>query len=236
MEPLKPGRPGIRETEDVRPVAQSHIDAALPHVSRQVRDMVKVQVLTGARPGEVCRMRADWIDQTGEFLARVAGPVDMAGCWVYLPERHKTRHHGHHRIIPIGPEAQAVLKPYLEGRPQDSPLFSPREAVQERAVRQRQARKTKVQPSQQNRNKGIAKHGTEYTTGTYQNAITRACKLAKIPAWTPGQLRHTAATNLERQFGWEVARIVCGHRSLNTTRIYVATDLAKAFKAIAQAG
>ena len=33
--------------------------------------------------------------------------------WVYEPRRHKTQHHGRRRQILIGPNAQAILLPYL---------------------------------------------------------------------------------------------------------------------------
>jgi integrase len=49
---LRPGRSDARETEPVKPVPQEYVDAALPHCSRQVQTMIKLQLLTGMRPGE----------------------------------------------------------------------------------------------------------------------------------------------------------------------------------------
>jgi integrase len=54
---LKVGRSGARESAPVRPVSQEQIDAILKHVSRQVSAMIRLQFLTGMRPGEVCAMR-----------------------------------------------------------------------------------------------------------------------------------------------------------------------------------
>ena len=36
--------------------------------------------------------------------------------WSYVPASHKTEHHGIERIVFLGPQAQAVLTPFLEGR------------------------------------------------------------------------------------------------------------------------
>ncbi|MEJ7591114.1 MAG: hypothetical protein WKF77_06160 [Planctomycetaceae bacterium] len=34
-------------------------------------------------------------------------------------------------------------------------------------------------------------------------AIARACKLAKVPLWSPNRLRHNAATELRKEFDWK---------------------------------
>ncbi|MBI1903514.1 MAG: hypothetical protein HYS13_20620 [Planctomycetia bacterium] len=54
---LQHGRSNARETEPVKPVPQAFVDATLPHLSAQVATMIRLQLLTGMRPGEVCRMR-----------------------------------------------------------------------------------------------------------------------------------------------------------------------------------
>jgi integrase len=90
---LKHGR---TETAPVRPVAAADVEATLPHLSRIVGVMVRVQMLTGMRSGERCAMRTTDIDRSG--------PV-----WLYRPPAHKTSHHGLARVIAIGPRAQEVL-------------------------------------------------------------------------------------------------------------------------------
>jgi integrase len=62
--------------------------------------MVKLQLVTGARPGEVSSMTLGDIDKRG--------PV-----WIYRPSTHKSEHKGKSRIIPLGPKAQLLLKPWL---------------------------------------------------------------------------------------------------------------------------
>jgi integrase len=98
--PLKRGRTEARESEPVRPVPDDHVDAVLPHVSRQVAAMIKLQRLTGARPGEVVLLRPCDVDRND--------PV-----WIYRPHRHKTQYRSREREIFLGPKAQAVLRPWL---------------------------------------------------------------------------------------------------------------------------
>src|SRR5207248_2655716 len=73
---LQKGRTAARETEPVRPVDDATVDATLPFLTRHVRGLVEFQRLTGARPGEACRVRRCDID--------VAGAV-----WAYRPHHHK---------------------------------------------------------------------------------------------------------------------------------------------------
>jgi integrase len=163
---LRRGRTEARESEPVKPVADALVDAIRPHVSRQVWAMVELQRLTGMRPGEVSIMRT--ID------------LDMAGrIWIYTPTSHKTQHHGKDRRIHIGPRAQAILKPWL--RPELAAyLFQPREAEAERKARLREARKTRVQPSQMDRSRPRPERapGERYDTDSYRQAIARACDRA----------------------------------------------------------
>lgn len=46
--------------------------------------------------------------------------------------------------------------------------------------------------------------------------------------WSPNQLRHTAATEIRRQFGLEAAQVTLGHSNANVTQIYAERDLSKA--------
>jgi hypothetical protein len=62
---LERGRSEARETEPVGPVADSVVEAKLPRLTHTVRAMVQVQRLTGARPGEICLMRACDLDMSG---------------------------------------------------------------------------------------------------------------------------------------------------------------------------
>ena len=178
-------------------------------------------------------------------------------------EHHKTAHRGQQRRLLIGPQAQEILLPLLEGKGPDDWLFSPQEAVALQNAEKRKNRKTKVQPSQFDRRKARGRTrlpGPHYTVGSYSRAVTyaiakantaaacdackrlkpaercAACCAAAIPHWHPYQLRHNAATRLVQQFGWDIARMVLGHRQISMTRVYALDDVKKAADAVAKVG
>src|SRR5690606_18558207 len=162
-----------------------------PHVSRQVWALVQLQLLTAARPGELLPLRA--ID----IVTR--GPV-----WTYEPARHKNAHRGHSRTIYFGPRAQAVLRPSLDERPLQAPLFSPKAAEDERRAKLFAERVTPLscgnRPGTNRRRSPKREPGEVYTLSTYRRAIQRACERANVPAWSPHRLRHSAATKLREEF------------------------------------
>jgi integrase len=212
VEPLRRGRSEARETAPIKPVPDAFIDAIRPHVSRQVWAMVELQRWSGMRPSEVLTMRTMDIDTGGDV-------------WTYVPSAHKTEHHGKSRIVAIGPRGQDVLKPWL--RPElEAYLFSAREAEAERLARAREKRKTRVQPSQQDRRRKRPKHlpGDRYTRLSYAQAIRRGCEKAGVPSWTPNRLRHNWATLVRRTYGLDTSRACLGHSSAATTSIYAERD------------
>jgi integrase len=196
--------------------------------------MIELQRLTGMRPGEVCAMRTIDVNTAGRI-------------WEYIPASHKTEHHGKRRTIFIGPQAQVILRPWLRAE-LEAYLFQPREAEAERRAAQRLARKTKVQPSQQDRKKPRPRKqpGERYDTDSYRRAVAYGIKRANrdrasrgeppIPNWHPHQLRHNAGTRLRREFGLDIARAVLGHSSPVVTEIYAEIDQAKAADAMARIG
>ena len=228
VEGLKKGRTTAPEPEPVKPVADEIVDATLPHLPQIVADMVQFQRLTGCRPGEVCLLRPVDLDRSG--------PV-----WEYRPASHKTDYRGRERVIFIGPKAQVLLGKYLL-RDAAAYCFSPAESVKKRQVELRACRKTKVQPSQQNRRKKRPKKvpGDHYTRNAYCQAITRAIrsvnhkrtkeakKAAKkavlLPRWHANQLRHTRATEIRRTYGLEAAQVILGHAKADVTQVYAERD------------
>jgi integrase len=97
---LKIGRSAARDPEPVGPVTAAVVDSTICCLHPKVAAMVKVQLLTGARPSEICLMRKGEVDMSGEI-------------WIYRPAIHKTSYRGKTRIINIGPKAQGILAPYL---------------------------------------------------------------------------------------------------------------------------
>src|SRR5262249_49305716 len=114
---LTRGRHRVRETEPVKPVADKHVNAVLPHVSRHVAAMIQIQRLTGMRPGEVAGMHAAAIDRSKKI-------------WLYRLTDHKNSWRGHSRIVPLGKKAQELIKPFLSSN-KTGYLFSPKVAMAE---------------------------------------------------------------------------------------------------------
>lgn len=220
---IRRGEPGIRETEAVEPVKADQIAAVLPHVSAQVRTMVELQQLTGMRPGEVVIMRGRDIDRTG--------PV-----WTYRPHFHKNDHRGQGRLVFLGPKCQELLAPWLAAAvTPESYLFSPRDAEEARNRARSGRRATPAWPSHMQRNAtkrknggGKRPRGDHYRPTSYCRAVQDACEKAGIPTWSPNQLRHAAATEIRREHGIEMARILLGHKTAFTTEIYAEVDVASA--------
>lgn len=201
------------------------MDALLRLVSRQLSAMIRLQLLTGMRPGEVRLMRGCELEMTGRV-------------WTYTPASHKTEHHGIERPIYLGPQAQAVVEPFLK-TDLDAYLFSPQNAEHARNEERRANRKSKMTPSQAKRRRKRHAQRTpsdHYTKVSYYRAITRACDRAGVPSWFPNQLRHNAATRLRKEHGLEAAQVVLGHRTANVTQVYAERDHSKAREVMARIG
>lgn len=84
---LQSGRTTARDGDPVEPVDEATVTETLKHLSPVVGAMVQLQLLTGARPGELIVLR----------------PCDLTmgtdGVWTYRPEGHKTVHRGRERRI-----------------------------------------------------------------------------------------------------------------------------------------
>lgn len=210
VEGLKAGRSAAKETEPVRPVLQSHIDAVRAIAPATIRAMIDLQLTTAARPGEILRLRPCDLDRSGPvWLAKVRG---------------KSEHHGYGRTLYFGPRAQAVLKPFLLSRGPGEFMFSPKSAITERNV----DATTRRRPHQWTPERKTARTVNDcYDTGSYRKAIARLCDDAEVPRWHPHQLRHNAATSLRKEFGLEAARLFLGHTSADMTQIYTDLDVAK---------
>lgn len=209
---LKKGRTTARETKPVQPVCEKLVAETLKYCSSVVADMIRVQLLCGCRPDEVCRLVPSIIDRSGEI-------------WEAKFHEHKTAHHDHKRTVYFGPEAQRILTPYLL-RGEHDRLFRPIDS--ERKRRLGKPRKTPLtcgnRPgySSLTRSGKAAKRkpGEEYVTRSYAKAIAYACRKGRLQHWSPNRLRHTAATKLAEQFGLETAGAILGHSKLETTQIY----------------
>lgn len=245
LEGLRFGQSQARETEAVKPVSWPFVEQMIQHCPPTLEAMIRIQWLTGMRPGELCSMRGCDLDTT-------------QAVWVYRPASHKTQHRGHSREIFLGPQAQAILRPLLKPDLQ-APIFSPADADQQRREKKRLERKT---PEHQGNRPGTNRKrhpkrtpGRCYNVGAYRKAIEYACLsafpfpidtspaaldaltpdqrlalLAERRRWYrehrfhPHQLRHSAATEIRKRFGLQGAQVILGHKSLSVTQVYAECD------------
>jgi integrase len=233
----KGGSHGAPDRKPVKPVPGCHVLAVLPLLRSPVRAMVALQLLTGARPEEIRIMRCGDIDFDGPGM-----------CWLYEPGWWKLDHREHdlRRVIPLGPRAQAILRPLLRGD-SSAYVFRPADAVKELCAMRRASRKSPRWPShssdaRRRRYRGNRRRQVQateyYRADSYRSAIKRACEKAAVPPWTPYRLRHTAATAIRRRFDLDSARAVLGHSfdAHATTEIYAERDLALAASVAREVG
>ena len=238
---LRFGRTEARETEPVKPVDDKHVEAVLPYLTPHVAAMVQVQRLTGMRPDDVVNMRPCDIDKSADV-------------WIYERQEHKNRWRGHRRLIPIGPKAQEVLKPFLNRDPEVF-LFSPKESEawrhEHRPAYSGKKRKTPIYPSElrarekkkqaRRRRKTKRAKRDHYDTASYRRAINYGFLKARkagteIPHWHPNQLRHTRGTEIRKEHGVEAAQVVLGHARADVTQVYAEKNLAKAIEIARESG
>ncbi|QEG35163.1 tyrosine-type recombinase/integrase [Bythopirellula goksoeyrii] len=243
---LRKGRNGLREPAPVKPVDLAVVEQTLPFLSSVVSAMVKFQMHTGCRPGEVCNLKAGDVDRSGAV-------------WEARLKEHKTAHHGYERTIYIGPQAQEVLTPFLLRSAEDY-CFSPAEAMQEMRDRRNAERKTPRtcgnRVGTNRRRKPTRIPDAKYTTQSYGRAVSRGCELAfphelihsiaagkRTPGqraelrewntkhrWAPNQLRHSLATKVRREFDIDAAKTLLGHQSIGITEVYAEKDRKKAIE------
>lgn len=115
VEGLREGQADVREKDNIPPVPDEHVNDTLPFLSPTVAAMVQFQRLTGTRPAEVCRARCRDFDMSESV-------------WLYQLNSHKNKWRGKQRIVAVGPQAQEVLKPFLDRDP-DAYLFRPEESA-----------------------------------------------------------------------------------------------------------
>jgi integrase len=233
---IQKGRSEAPELEPVDEVPEWVVEATLPHVSSVVAAMIMLQRWTGMRPGEVCILRPCDIDRSGEV-------------WLYRPFRFKTDWRvGSERVVAIGPEGQRVLQPFLQ-RPPEAFCFSPQEAEAARAAVRRDCRRSPLTPSQAARKpkpNGQRRPREHYQSCSYRRAIERGVQTANrersragrrpLPMWSPNQLRHLRAGELEEALGIEASSAVLGHSKVETTAIYARRKRQLAYEAARRMG
>lgn len=102
VEALQPHRSPAAEPAGVRAAAEGNIEAAAAASADPIATMLRLQLLTGMRSGELVTMR------------RADVSTDDAGHRMYKPREHKTEHLGFERIVPLGPRAAQLLDEQLK--------------------------------------------------------------------------------------------------------------------------
>ena len=211
VKPLQHGRSAAKSEKKVRPVAVETIEQTLPELPSVVADLVRLQLHSGMRSSEMLKLRTCDID--------MSRPI-----WRYSPGLHKGSWKGKDRVAYLGPVCQEVLKPYLDrvGEDKERYLFSPKDSVEAHKRKRREGRKSKVQPSQQDRSKPNPKcgPGDRYRRDSYRNAILRACERLGIDRWFPHQLRHTAGTLAREVAGLDGSQHFLGHNHQKVSERY----------------
>ncbi len=223
---LTEGDYGVEACDDIEPIAVDVVERTIKILPEVVADMVQIQTLTGARPGEVCRLTPGMFDRSGDV-------------WVAKLQKHKTSKKRKRRFIFFGPQAQSIVRPYLL-RSSSSPLFSPKESE---AKRRAKLTAQRVTPDRQGNRVGTNRKsrpgrtpGNAYTTDSYRRCINTACEREGIEKWNPNRLRHTRATYLRMKFGLEAAAAILGHSNIEATQIYAEQQFNTAVAAMRQVG
>lgn len=245
--PLARGSNLVCECRKITAPRLEDIEATIECMGTIHATMVRLQLLTGMRCGEVFKMRPCNIEMDGEV-------------WRYKLKDHKTRKFVGDRTITLGPKAQELIKPFLF-RSQTTPLFSSREAFESShrwffggitegfshiPEQDRSARYKRL-------SKNSALHFNEEMKGSsYRLAITRALRRANAKArlanpdmpkdevavrpWHSHQLRHYAATFIRKHYGLDVARAQLGHTTTRQTEVYAELDGTKTKEAMLKYG
>ncbi len=222
LEPLRYGQTAAKESKVVKAVDIETVRLTARLLSPTLKAMIRVQVSTGMRPGEMCMIRPCDIEQRAD------------GIWVYRPESHKTKHRGKIKEVPIVGDAKLALKPFLD-RADDAYCFSAKESRQWYRGQRTAGRTTptscgdkvgtkrKTNPKRQ--------PGNKFNKDSYRRAIQRAAEKAGTDHWFPYQLRHTAAAVVREALGVEAAQALLGHSRPSMTEHYAKVSLNKAIEA-----
>jgi len=222
IEPLREGETSAPEGRVVEAVEQTVVEGVLPFLSPTVAAMVRLQLLTGMRSGEVCIMRPCDIDRSE------AGD----GVWLYRPTKWKGQKKTKTcKIVQLGPQAQAVIEPFL-ARESEAYLFSPAETMAWKSEQRWLGSKRSVRK----RPKTTRKLTGRYNPRTYRRSILYGIAVAQTQHWHPHQIRHTAATEIRKRYKLDGAQAALGHARADVTQVYAERDAALARKIAREMG
>lgn len=120
LSPLLAGRTQAPDHPPRKPVPQDQIDAVRAALPQRHRDLIDLQLLTGARSGELLKLTTAMIDRSENI-------------WTARIDNHKTAHHGKDRVLYFGRPAQLILSRYLSADPEKR-LFEVRRDTYSKAI------------------------------------------------------------------------------------------------------
>jgi integrase len=176
--------------------------AVFPYVTETVADMLRLQLLTGMRPKELCSMRVGDLKRTKEDISEyyLFDDLNNEDIWIYVLPNHKTKKYIGTKIVPLGFQEQEILAKYLN-RPLDSFVF-------------------------------WNQHGKPMKRDCYDDNINVAINKHGLKKFIPYQIRHTAITKISLDHNRDIARAVAGHTTEQMTARYDHADLEKALKVV----
>ena len=240
-------QPSLSEGHDNPPI-QSADPAIVEEVCRYLRPRIKMlvqlQLLTGARPGELLGLKPIDIDTRKEI-------------WKVELKKHKNLHHNKKRTLYFGAQAQPILTEVMSGRPMDAYLWDARDSERWRsegaarlstnayalAVR-RACLHAYPLPADLDRIKvpmGAKKwrweKKKEWEARMGEAGMEKVRAWRRDHHWTPYQLRHTVATVVDDKFGAEASQLLLGHSSAKvTTAIYIDRERKKLLEVVKAVG
>jgi integrase len=97
---IKPGRTSAKQPKKVKPVACEVVESILDHCQPRIAAVLRMQLYTGMRCGEVLRMT----------MAEIRGNI-------YSPYKHKNRWRNKDRTVHLGPRAMALINEWKTDDP-----------------------------------------------------------------------------------------------------------------------
>lgn len=173
VENLERGRTTAPEYPRVLAAPAADVEATIPHLHGQENRRAVLEAMVRAHLVLGCRPH-ELCAMRAESIDRAAGD----GLWCFRFEEHKNLHREaapRAKNIWIGERAQALIRPHLDAAGASGPVW--------------------VLPPV-----GKGKRATPVGRGLYARLVAAACERAGVAPWTPHQLRHNRATEVERRY------------------------------------
>ena len=229
LRPLRRGHAELLEHSNRRPVTRDEVDKVKLAMTPTLADAMEMLWQTGARPGEITRMRPRDIDRADKR------------CWIYVPGSeegpvggHKTAGYDLARLIPINKACREILLRRVTDWASKGTIFSPEQSVKEKQARDYANRRTPLScgnsPGMNRKPNPMVKPGKQYKPSAFSTAFRKACSRAGVDPFTPYDLRHTASTRIRARASKDEAQMLLGHTNPKTTEGYLLEEKQEVIK------